>query len=103
MASRKPRRASGLSGQVAAVFIVALACLLVAVGLGVDASTAYSAKTGQEAVLEAVRQSSLGMANAVKRSSSCFPTTATPAPPRSGTQSCPNRNPAPATAMRAST
>lgn len=68
MASRKPRRASGLSGQVAAVFIVALACLLVAVGLGVDASTAYSAKTGQEAVLEAVRQSSLGMANAVKYS-----------------------------------
>ena len=40
MASRKPRRASGLSGQVAAVFIVALACLLIAVGLGVDASTA---------------------------------------------------------------
>ena len=68
MASRKPRRASGLSGQVAAVFIVALACLLIAVGLGVDASTAYSAKTGQEAVLEAVRQSSLGMANAVKYS-----------------------------------
>ena len=68
MASRKPRRASGLSGQVAAVFIVALACLLIAVGLGVDASTAYSAKAGQEAVLEAVRQSSLGMANAVKYS-----------------------------------
>ena len=68
MASRKPRRASGLSGQVAVVFIVALACLLIAVGLGIDASTAYSAKTGQEAVLEAVRQSSLGMANAVKYS-----------------------------------
>lgn len=68
MAPDKTLRGSGLAGQVAAVFIVALSCLLIAVGIGVDASTAYSAKTGQEAVLEAVRQSSLGMANAVKYS-----------------------------------
>ena len=68
MASGKPLRASGLPGQVAVIFIVAIGCLLIAVGLGVDASTAYSAKTGQEAVLEAVRQSSLGMSNAVKYS-----------------------------------
>lgn len=68
MAPDKTLRGSGLAGQVAAVFIVVLSCLLIAVGIGVDASTAYSAKTGQEAVLEAVRQSSLGMANAVKYS-----------------------------------
>ena len=68
MASRKPLRARGLSGQVAVIFVVAISCLLIAVGLGVDVSTAYSAKTGQEAVLEAVRQSSLGMSNAVKYS-----------------------------------
>ena len=68
MASRKPLRARGLPGQVAVIFVVAISCLLIAVGLGVDVSTAYSAKTGQEAVLEAVRQSSLGMSNAVKYS-----------------------------------
>lgn len=68
MASRKPLRARGLSGQVAVIFVVAISCLLIAVGLGVDVSTAYSAKTGQEAVLESVRQSSLGMSNAVKYS-----------------------------------
>ena len=68
MASRKPLRGRGLSGQVAVIFVVAISCLLIAVGLGVDVSTAYSAKTGQEAVLESVRQSSLGMSNAVKYS-----------------------------------
>ena len=68
MASRKPLRTRGLPGQVTVIFVVAISCLLIAVGLGVDVSTAYSAKTGQEAVLEAVRQSSLGMSNAVKYS-----------------------------------
>lgn len=68
MTSRKPLRTRGLPGQVAVIFVVAISCLLIAVGLGVDVSTAYSAKTGQEAVLEAVRQSSLGMSNAVKYS-----------------------------------
>ena len=40
MASRKPLRASGLPGQVAVIFIVAISCLLIAVGLGVDAGAA---------------------------------------------------------------
>ena len=90
MASRKPLRTRGLPGQVAVIFVVAISCLLIAVGLGVDVSTAYSAKTGQEAVLEAVRQSSLGMSD-------------TPAPPRSGMRSCPSPSRAPTTATRAST
>ena len=112
MASRKPLRTRGLPGQVAVIFVVAISCLLIAVGLGVDVSTAYSAKTGQEAVLEAVRQSSLGMSNAVKYSENpgreareevVERTTDTPAPPRSGMRSCPSPSRAPTTATRAST
>ena len=33
MASRKPLRARGLPGQVAVIFVVAISCLLIAVGL----------------------------------------------------------------------
>lgn len=59
-------RGAGLSAQTSVLFVLMLATVLCIVGLGVDVGAAYSVKSAQKGTLEALSQSCMQQANAVK-------------------------------------
>lgn len=60
------RGREALEAQVAVIFAIGLTAFLLILGLGVDFSEAFSTKTAQAGALEAVSQSCMEQANAVK-------------------------------------
>lgn len=65
--TRASNRENGaLEGQVAVIFAIGLTVFLLILGLGVDFSSAFSAKTAQSGALEVISSSCMEQANAVK-------------------------------------